>query len=117
MTLKEGEIKGVKSRTVLWYLTFSGFAINYIIRINVPIAIVEMIDLNYKKTSANKTIISSECIIQANQSVMSEIRKPDNASNFLVDEKYVSMERRLLNYLGVSSHGSSQKTILISFTP
>lgn len=29
---KEGAI-GVKARSVLWYLTFFGFAINYVIRI------------------------------------------------------------------------------------
>lgn len=102
MVLKEGEIKGIKARDVLWYLTFSGFAINYIIRINVPIAIVEMIDLNYKKSNANKTIVSSECIINSNQSVMSQISSLDNASRFLVEEHYVSMERKLLDYFGVS---------------
>lgn len=54
----------VKARTVLWYLVFVGFAVNYMIRINLNITIVEMVrnsklksiatqssDLNYKNDS------------------------------------------------------------------
>lgn len=33
----------VEARTVLWYLVFVGFAINYMIRINLNIAIVHMV--------------------------------------------------------------------------
>lgn len=102
MSVFEGEIEGVKARSVLWYLTFFGFAINYIVRINVPIAIVEMIDLNYKRTNANNTIISSECIVQVNHSVISEMMSQDNSSTLFVDDRYVSIERRLLDYFGVS---------------
>lgn len=102
MSEKEGKIEGVKSRNVLWYLTFFGFAINYIIRINVPIAIVEMIDLNYKKTNTNKTIISSECIVPLNHSVISEMMSQDNTSTLLIEDKYISIERRILDYLGVT---------------
>jgi hypothetical protein len=98
---KEGEVEGIKARSVLWYLTFFGFAINYIIRINVPIAIVDMIDLNYRKSNSNNTIVTSECIVKENFSLISEMRNQDK--NFTLDkeEKYISIERRLLDKLGV----------------
>jgi hypothetical protein len=98
---KEGEVEGIKARSVLWYLTFFGFAINYIIRINVPIAIVDMIDLNYRKSNSNNTIVTSECIVKENFSLISEMKNQDK--NFTLDkeEKYISIERRLLDKLGV----------------
>lgn len=52
----------VKSRTVLWYYVFVGFAVNYMIRINVNIAIVDMV-LEPKALKSKK--ISNECLINA----------------------------------------------------
>lgn len=94
---KEGLI-GVKARTVLWYLTFSGFAVNYIIRINASIAIVDMIDASFKKSS-NNTIVTSECIVASNFTTSPEL---GNEINLEEIAKYVSLERKLLDYLGVS---------------
>jgi hypothetical protein len=100
--MKEAEIEkeetiGVKARSVLWYLTFFGFAINYIIRINASIAIVDMIDTNYKKSTTNKTIATSECIeTPINFTLASELNEIES------DSKYVSLERRFLDFLGVS---------------
>lgn len=97
---KEGDI-GIKARTVLWYLTFFGFAVNYIIRINVSIAIVEMIDTSFKKSLSNKTIVTSECIAAMNRTML-------NGTNLGEDfdleqlEKTVSLERRFMDYFGVS---------------
>lgn len=39
----------VEARTVLWYLAFFGFAVNYMIRINLNITIVEMVISKTKK--------------------------------------------------------------------
>lgn len=52
----------VKSRTVLWYYVFVGFAVNYMIRINVNIAIVDMV-LEPKALKSKK--ISNECLVNA----------------------------------------------------
>jgi hypothetical protein len=95
---KEGDI-GLKARTVLWYLTFFGFAINYIIRINASITIVDMIDATNVKPSSNKTIVTSECIAERNFSLSPEL---SNELNLAESEKYLSPERRLLDFLGVS---------------
>lgn len=43
-TIKSIEkIRGISCRTVLWYVVFVGFMVNYMYRININIAIVEMI--------------------------------------------------------------------------
>lgn len=92
---KEGAI-GVKARSVLWYLTFFGFAINYIIRITASIAIVDMIDPNFRRSSGNKTIVTSECFGEVNLSTTSA-----ELGNEIKLEKHVSLERRFLDHLGV----------------
>lgn len=108
---KEGSI-GVKARSVLWYLTFFGFAINYIVRINASIAIVDMIDVNYKKSSTtNRTIVTSECVIGIN---FTTPELNNEAINLDENLKYVSLERRLLDFLGVSQGFSMSNTFIIT---
>ena len=97
---KEGEI-GIKARSVLWYLTFFGFAINYIIRINASIAIVDMIDVKFKKPASNKTVVTSECINEAHRNFTASAEL-NQKINFDEKSKYVSLERRFLDFLEVS---------------
>lgn len=47
----------VEARTVLWYLVFVGFGINYMIRLNLNIAIVQMV---VAKTKQSDFSISNE---------------------------------------------------------
>lgn len=54
-----GKMGGVNCRTILWYVTFVGFMVNYMYRININIAIVEMVAR--KPATANHQ--TSECII------------------------------------------------------
>lgn len=97
---REGSI-GVKARSALWYLTFFGFAINYIVRINASIAIVDMIDVNYKKSSTiNRTIVTSECIVEVNFTTPEIFN--GTSTEQIQTLGYVSLERRFLDYLGVS---------------
>lgn len=39
------KLRSVNCRTVLWYVTFVGFMVNYVYRININIAIVEMVSM------------------------------------------------------------------------
>lgn len=111
---REGSI-GVKARSVLWYLTFFGFAINYIVRINASIAIVDMIDVNYKKTSTtNRTVVTSECLVGIN---FTTPELSNEAINLAENLKYVSLERRLLDFLGVSQVLISMSNSLTSHDP
>ncbi|XP_056630946.1 putative inorganic phosphate cotransporter [Diorhabda sublineata] len=56
------KIKGTKpffqKREILWYFVFSGFAVNYMIRINLNLAVVSMV----APKSKNKASITSECL-------------------------------------------------------
>lgn len=99
----EGETCGNKQRTILWYIVFVGFSVNYMIRININIAIVEMIDTNFKK-STNNTIITSECLTIQNYTypvnVTNNNWKQDDNENKSTSEKkkeYISLEKRFLD--------------------
>lgn len=100
--LVEEKTDGMKARTVLWYMTFFGFAVNYIIRINANIAIVDMIDLNYKRNSNdNNTIVVSECIIN---DITNSTNKDDKSLATVENDRskrYTSIERRLLDFFEV----------------
>lgn len=59
-----------------------------------------MIDVNYKRSSSsNKTILTSECIAEQNFTSSQEL---SNEINLAENVKYVSLERRFLDFLGVS---------------
>lgn len=88
-----------KQRSILWYLVFFGFSINYCIRINVNIAIVDMIDENFRKTT--NTSIESECFekLHKNSTMTTE-----NSTTFAPKEegkRFPSLETKLLDALGV----------------
>lgn len=50
--------KSINSRTILWYLTFFGFIINYLFRININIAIVGMVA---QRKSINQSAVHAVC--------------------------------------------------------
>lgn len=94
---EEGRI-GVKARTVLWYLTFVGFAMNYMIRININIAIVDMISGEFR---GGKKIVMSECfsVVNSTNETFYEISDDEEVES---SGKFLSLERRLLDYFEVS---------------
>lgn len=63
-----GNVFTVKCRTILWYMSFVGFMVNYLFRLNVNIAIVEMVA---RKTSATSNYHPSECVVTFNQTINS----------------------------------------------
>lgn len=89
---------GVKARTVLWYLTFFGFAINYMIRINVNIAIVDMISAEFK----GKNVVMSECVEFVNASSQTFYNVSEGHDAIIREKTYISAEKRLLDFIGVS---------------
>ncbi|XP_061389143.1 sialin-like [Musca vetustissima] len=62
-------MSNVQARTVLWYLVFIGFAVNYMIRINLNITIVEMVVSTKSKTisATATTTISSPAAAVASE--------------------------------------------------
>lgn len=93
------ETVGIKTRSVLWWLTFFGFAMNYIIRINVNIAIVDMISSEFK----GKNIVMSECIgfVNATNVTFYEVSEGEQHEAVVYEKTYISLERRLLDFIGV----------------
>lgn len=89
------ETVGVKARSVLWYLTFVGFAMNYMIRININIAIVDMISVEHR---GSKSVLMSECFSVENSTNATFYDVVDGEVN---KQSYVSLEKRLLDYFGV----------------
>lgn len=89
----------IKQRTILWYLVFAGFSVNYMIRININISIVDMIDENFRKIT-NNTLVDSECIDISSRNFSNN---PESSSNFTQteDKRFPSLERMLLDVLGV----------------
>lgn len=75
-----GKVSTVKCRTILWYLSFVGFMVNYLFRLNVNIAIVEMV---VRKTSATSNYHPSECVLTFNQTINSSTVKVNDVCSRL----------------------------------
>jgi hypothetical protein len=93
----------IKQRSILWYLVFIGFSVNYMIRINVNISIVDMIDKSYKKTT-NSTINEPECFVRTEQN-FTEFTETNSYVNVAESSpKFPTLERILLDTLGVKKN-------------
>lgn len=61
------DIIWINYRTILWLLVFSGLAVNYMIRININIAIIDMVAQNndslkmYANSSSDNNSTTTEC--------------------------------------------------------
>lgn len=42
--ISEQQVEGVKARTILWYLVFFGFAINYVVSSNFFIIFIQFVN-------------------------------------------------------------------------
>jgi hypothetical protein len=96
MSKEEEDKVGIRARSILWYLTFIGFAMNYMIRININIAIVDMISPEFK----SKAVTSSECFELENST---SVARMQNGTMIYDGKSYVSLEKRLLDYFNVST--------------
>lgn len=98
MASEQEVVVGVRARSVLWYLAFIGFAMNYMIRINMNIAIVDMISDEFKSV---KKIHMSECHSE-NSSFFDEAIHSQISDKVVVRKEYISIERKILDYFEVS---------------
>lgn len=97
----------IKQRTILWFLVFIGFSVNYLIRININIALIDMLDEKFIKSSNSDSFnITKECV--------KENKYPLNISKATFDllnsqypkevverERVFSIERYLLDAFSV----------------
>lgn len=89
-----GKKQTVNCRTVLWFLTFFGFMINYMFRININIAIVEMVAT--RKVSSVSHV--SECIVESmvNSTILSS-----TAAVHPVCKHHKASFRKLFSYFSI----------------
>lgn len=77
----------VSARTVLWYMTFMGFIVNYMIRINLNITIVDMIVGHGADTAGNSTALANSSALAA----LPEIRERFSLERWFLDWANVSI--------------------------
>lgn len=63
-------LSSMNCRQILWYVAFVGFMVNYMYRININIAIVEMVSIKKPTISSDH---SSECIAHPNATIQSPV--------------------------------------------
>lgn len=103
-----GRKQSINARTVLWYFSFVGFAINYMLRVNINIAITEMVTSN----ASEHTTHVGECVVNgfANSNTTSAPFNFTDFNNFtspmieavLPRPVSYTMEQHILDSLGVS---------------
>lgn len=95
-----GRKQTINARTVLWYFSFVGFAINYMLRVNINIAITEMI---ISASTATHSTINSECVADSfvNETISNGTSALINA--IATQPIELSWEQNLLGYFGVSA--------------
>lgn len=71
------KIQNVSCRTVLWYVTFFGFIVNYMLRINMNIAIVEMVIVPQKASNH-----AAACFHAVNETVNSTLATVNDVSAY-----------------------------------
>lgn len=97
----------VRARTVLWYFAFTGFAINFMLRVNMNIAITEMVTFNPSRhtVSSNHSQVS-ECIVNRFVDGNTTIVESNSSSSMIdaISTRPISytMEQHMLNFVGVS---------------
>lgn len=111
-----GKEPKVYARTVLWYLVFVGFAVNYMIRINMNITIVTMVKQAGRKSSAASSEVFSNgtsvdrvqrkvyaCYVERNGSdfVAEDLAKSSAMALLQSEPKVQSPEKWLLKLLKV----------------
>lgn len=108
-----GRKQTINARSVLWYFSFVGFAINYMMRVNVNIAITEMVTLNASKHGNHM----SECIVHTFKNSTTEFARNINTTRLMVDAISAptiphTLEQQILDYFGVSwETGKSKRKI------
>lgn len=98
-----GRKQSINARTVLWYFSFFGFAINYMLRVNINIAITEMVTLSASKAN---TVEMSECVVDQLEN-SNTLLVHSNLSSLMIEHVMpraipsYSLEQQILDFFGV----------------
>lgn len=97
-----GRKQTINARTVLWYFSFVGFAINYMLRVNINIAITEMVTMN----ASTHTGHLSECVVDG-FAVGNTTAAHSNFTRSIIEDissraLSYTWEQHILDFFGVS---------------
>lgn len=89
----------IKQRTILWYLVFIGFSVNYMQRCNLNIAIIDMVstDTAPPKLSVTNLSVTNKCLDNTEENFHNGNNETLNSRR----ESFYSFERHLLTLLSV----------------
>lgn len=97
-----GRKQTINARTVLWYFSFVGFAINYMLRVNINIAITEMVSVNASTSTGHL----SECVAEGFSNGNATAAHSNFTSSIIEDISSRALsytwEQHILDYFGVS---------------
>lgn len=82
----------INCRTILWYLTFVGMAVNYMVRININMTVVVMVK---QKLSAKSAIETAECLTKDQLLIAEKSWNSSTTTEFL--NNYESLSTSPLN--------------------
>lgn len=108
----------VEARTVLWYMTFMGFIVNYMLRINLNITIVDMIVT--RDAPISSTLLPAlasnltNATLASNTTYLAPLATVTSVQNVSVRPERYSWERQFLDWANVSK---SKHVLFSSFTP
>ncbi|XP_030560792.1 sialin [Drosophila novamexicana] len=94
----------VEARTVLWYMTFIGFIVNYMLRINLNITIVDMIagvDGPPPALTSNQTNTSTALLGNASESNLASASVVESIQNGSARTQRYSWERQFLDWANI----------------
>lgn len=95
----------VEARTVLWYMTFMGFIVNYMLRINLNITIVDMI-VNREATASTPLPALASNLTNTTLAFNTTYLAPlATAVSISVRPERYSWERQFLDWANVSENG------------
>lgn len=96
----------VEARTVLWYMTFIGFIVNYMLRINLNITIVDMIaGVNGRTTLAPPTNATINALVTNKSDFLASVAPVVATANNTDRVERYSWERQFLDWAKVSMSG------------
>lgn len=97
-----GRKQTINARTVLWYFSFVGFALNYMLRVNINIAITEMVTLNESKHTHQTGACMVNGLALSNTTMFNSNLTSSMVAAISSHPISYTMEQHILDFFGVS---------------
>lgn len=97
-----GRKQTINARTVLWYFSFVGFAINYMLRVSINIAITEMVAVNQSKHINQMGACMIDGLAHINTTMINSNLTSSMVAAISSHPISYTMEQHILDFFGVS---------------